>query len=201
MHLRTPKSGGAREGVMAAGPQYAMKTFICPARLLAMTCAFAMAVLCGPAARATAQTADGLLGKMLACRAVPLAKARLSCFDRAAALLARQGMAPVRPAMKVASPQQTFGLTPAAILAREVSAGKQPKPLAKISSTLASLNADADGRMIYHLANGQSWRELQNDGDAPPVHVGERLEIYRGWLGSYWMQTASGRGCKVERIR
>lgn len=177
-----------------------------PLRLLAVTCAVFTLVPGAPAASALTQPPDVLLGRVLACRAIHAAGARLKCFDAVAAALARQGSAaPVRhvvkQAVKVASPQQTFGLSPAAILAREVRAGKQPKPVTKISSVLASLSVDPTGRMIYHLANGQVWRELQADGDAPPVHVGELLRIYRGWLDSYWMQTASGRGCKVERIR
>ena len=171
-------------------------------QLLALPCAVFMAALFKPTASAAAQPADGLPGQVLACRAIHSAGPRLKCFDRVAAVLAQQGgAAPVSPVVKAASPQQTFGLTPAAILAREVTAGKQPKPVTKIGSALASLAVSADGRMIYHLANGQVWRELEADGDAPPVHVGEQLKIYRGWLDSYWMQTPSGRGCKVERIR
>lgn len=183
-----------------------MKMLGNPVRPLVVACAVFMTVVGAPVASATSQPADVLLGKVLACRAIHSAGPRLKCFDQVADVLARQGGgAPgrqaVKQAAKVASPQQTFGLTPAAILAREVSAGKQPKPVTKIGSALTSLAVSPDGRMIYHLANGQVWRELEADGDAPPVHVGEQLKIYRGWLDSYWLQTASGRGCKVERIR
>lgn len=185
-----------------------MKILGYPAPPVAVACAVLLAVLGASAASATSQPADVLLGKVLACRAIHPGGARLKCFDEVASVLARQGSAArasvrqiVQQTVKVASPQQTFGLSPAAILAREVRAGKQPKPVTKISSVLASFGVDPAGRMIYHLANGQVWRELQADGDAPPVHVGEPLRIYRGWLDSYWMQTASGRGCKVERIR
>ena len=55
--------------------------------------------------------------------------------------------------------------------------------------------------MVYQLDDGQTWEELQANGYAPPVRAGDRVQISKGWLDSYWLQTASGRGCKVQRLR
>lgn len=66
---------------------------------------------------------------------------------------------------------------------------------------IAGLGTAPDGRVIYSLDDGQVWAELVADGEAPPVSRGDRVQISRGALGSYWMQTRSGRGCKVLRLR
>jgi hypothetical protein len=165
----------------------------------------------------------GDIGRLLACRGIAAQDARLRCFDRTAAVIARATQAARRAgaasAMSSAAsssappnarttqdaaalnPQQTFGLSPEKILAREVTAGIRPKSIASISSRLVQLQAAPDGRMIYRLEDGQIWEELENNGYAPPVKVGDRVQISRGWLDSYWMQTPSGRGCKVQRLR
>lgn len=152
---------------------------------------------------AAAGDSAGVLARVLACRAIRADQARLRCFDLASAALtrsARHAPKPTQQSRADLSPRQTFGLTPAAILAREVANGARPKPLANITERVTGLHVGADGRMIYDLANGQVWRELQNNGDAPPLRIGEPVKISRGWLGSYWLQAPSGRGCKVERI-
>ena len=162
-----------------------------------------------------ASATHGNLHRLLACRGIASGTARLKCFDAAAAALARavDGVAPRRTgAGEIAAarasdrraaafnPRQTFGFSSAAILTREVAAGARRKPLSHISARVVRLRQAPDGRMVYWLANGQVWEELLDNGDAPPVKAGERLKISRGWLDSYWMQTPSGRGCKVERL-
>lgn len=152
---------------------------------------------------AATRVSAAAVDRVVACRAIRSAQARLHCFDLATAALARHvDHTPVssQQARTALSPRATFGLTPAAILAREVAAGARPKPIANISERVTGLHVEADGRMVYDLANGQVWRELQADGDAPPLSVGDQVQISRGWLGSYWLQAPSGRGCKVERI-
>ena len=156
-------------------------------------------------ASAWAATGDsaGVLARVLACRAIRSDQARLRCFDLASAALTRSArQAPNRTQQSRVdlSPRQTFGLTPAAILAHEITVGARPKPISKITERVVNVRTDADGREIYALANRQVWRELEANGDAPPVRAGDSVRISRGWLGSYWMQTRSGRGCKVERI-
>ena len=180
-----------------------------------------LAAAAASASAASPQPAD--IGRLLACRGIAAQHARLRCFDRTAAVIARatqaarragaasamSGAAPssappharTTQAAAALNPQQTFGLSPEKILAREVTAGIRPKSITGISSRLVQLQAAPDGRMSYRLEDGQIWEELENNGYAPPVKVGDRVQISRGWLDSYWMQTPSGRGCKVQRLR
>ncbi len=169
------------------------------------------------------------LGSLLACRSITAGAVRLQCFDRTSAALARAESvvraaaspaeaAPPAQAAKAASssaataavpepsrpadldPHLTFGLSSAQIVAREVRSGARRESLSSITAQVTGLGAAADGRVIYNLDNGQTWRELLADGEAPPVKSGDRVKVSRGWLDSYWLQTASGRGCKVERL-
>lgn len=192
----------------------------CGAVLTVLAC---LALLTGTALAAPAPRSE--VGKLLACRSVTPDTARLQCFDRASAALARSitaadatppsnevaaaAGASRRPVARQASssrgtdldPHRTFGLSSAAILAREVRSGVRRKSISSITARVTGLGATSDGRVIYDLDDGQTWRELVADGEAPPVKSGDRVQISRGWLDSYWLQTASGRGCKVERLR
>ncbi len=49
------------------------------------------------------------------------------------------------------------------------------------------------------LDNDQVWRQLVVEGDLL-MKPGDAVTISRGVLGSYWLQTASKRGCKVTRV-
>ena len=54
--------------------------------------------------------------------------------------------------------------------------------------------------MVFTLDNDQVWRQLNAEGDllAKP---GDVVTVSRGFLGSFWLQLANGRGCKVTRLR
>lgn len=163
------------------------------------------------------------VGSLLACRAIAAQASRLRCFDRTSAILARAaesapppaasagaattadsssaGAASTKPAVSHPSPQQTFGLSAETILAHEVAAGKRPGSISSITARISALRPGPDGRVIYQLDDGQTWEELQINGYAPDVKAGDRVQISRGWLDSYWLQAPSGRGCKVRRLR
>ena len=177
-------------------------------------CAWLAGIAAGNASDSTAA--------LLACRDVADSSARLACFDRAAAALAQSGTAtarspataaipsasdaavpaappPTHPA-PVLSPQQQFGLPERAIATKEVAAGTRAADAPKIEANLVQIAAGADGRFVFTLDNAQVWKQLLTEGDllAKP---GDPVTISRGWLGSYWLQAKSGRGCKVSRIR
>jgi hypothetical protein len=168
----------------------------------------------GPALAASLPPGD--VGALLACRKVAAQAARLQCFDSAAAVVARAmtsadtstkalppsaPAAATRPAATEPNAQQTFGLSAESILAREVASGRRRKSISGITARVTDLHAAADGRMIYELDDGQTWEELQANGYAPELKAGDRVQISRGWLDSYWLQAPSGRGCKVQRLR
>lgn len=175
----------------------------------------------GSAFAATVPETD--IARLLACRSIAAGAARLQCFDRSSTILARAAGAPAAANFAVAAtrpvagevkagategrdaaaldPRRTFGLSPSAILAGEVKSGMRPREISSITARVTSLEPAPDGRMVYHLDDGQVWEELVANGYAPPVSRAEKVRISRGVLDSYWLQTASGRGCKVIRVR
>jgi hypothetical protein len=171
---------------------------VSPGGFLALVGCLSLAA--GAALAASAPPGD--VARLLACRGIAADTARLQCFDRAATILA-QATSPGASSRDAAAldPRRTFGMSPSAILAREIKSGIRRKEISSIAARIASLGTAPDGRRIYALDDGQVWEELVANGDAPPVNRGETVQISRGWLDSYWMQTPSGRGCKVQRLR
>jgi len=156
--------------------------------------------------------ADPLAG-LLACRELTDGAARLACFDRETAALARVPSVPVAAAPTPASPspaaptappltpEQKFGLSPAAIVAKEDAAATQAPKDAKLQARVTALALAGDGRTLFTLDNSQVWRQLEADGTDVMAKLGDAVTISRGMLGSYWLQIKAGRGCKVTRLR
>jgi hypothetical protein len=105
-------------------------------------------------------------------------------------------VAPVRPL----DSQQAFGMPPRDVAAAEVAAGVRAPAVDKIRAAIAAVGRTADGRLLFTLDNGQVWRQLLVEGELLAV-VGESVTISRGLFGSFWLQAASGRGCKVNRVQ
>jgi hypothetical protein len=165
----------------------------------------------------TCGAADSM-GKLLACRGIDDAAARLACFDREAAALASAAVAHA-PSAPVASPpaapapaapavatapvpdaKQQFGLPERAVAAQEVAAGTRPAEAKKIEAHVSRFAPGPDGRLVFTLDNDQVWRQLLSEGDLL-MNPGDAVTISRGFLGSYWLQASNGRGCKVTRLR
>lgn len=170
-----------------------------------MMCALLCAAWISPARAAG-------LNALLACRKVAARDARLACFDRESATLARvpsvtAAHADVRsvatPAAASApplNPQQTFGLPPMQVVEREQAAEHLPRQLARLNAHIAAVGRAGDGRQIFTLDNDQVWAQLEPDENLS-AKAGDAVTISRGWLSSYWLSLRSREGCKVTRLR
>jgi len=161
-----------------------------------------------------ASAAPAAVDALLACRHVTSDAARLACFDRQSAALAKSasagsGSPPAsaaradsRASLAAAglSSVQTFGLAPLQIAARQAAAENLPQRVDHITARITALASAADGREIFTLDNHEVWVQLEAGGG---LHgrVGDSVRISRGWLGSYWLGLKSRWGCKVTRIR
>jgi hypothetical protein len=147
------------------------------------------------------------LDRVLACRNLTDAAARLACFDRETAALARPAATPVAaaPEAPVATvpltPEQKFGLSDSAIAAKEAAASPQAAKEAKLQARITGLALVGDGRTLFTLDNAQVWRQLEADGTDVFAKLGDVATISRGMFGSYYLALKSGRGCKVTRLR
>jgi hypothetical protein len=104
--------------------------------------------------------------------------------------------APTSPAL---DPVATFGLPAQAITARENAAGLRKKDLQSITAHIARISSGGSGRMVFDLDNHQAWQEIGTEGDLM-AKPGDEVKIWRGMLGSFWLQASTGRGCKVTRL-
>jgi len=156
------------------------------------------------------------LTPILACRTVADPAARLACFDRESARLlpapaatattpaaAPSAPAPVSAPAPAAIPapnaKENFGLSEGTVAKKEVDAGARPKELSSVDAHIVAVSVAGTGLTTFTLDNGQVWRQLSAEGDllAKP---GDPVTVSRGAFRSYWLQTKSGRGCKVTRI-
>lgn len=191
-------------------------------KLLLVTFGLAVALMVFTVCRA-GEAASPLAG-VLSCRAIAADSARLACFDRESAALARAGSiarslhAPSRSspvpsassargtgaagaAAAALDPQRTFGLSRAAILDRETAAaGLRVSSVSSITARISSLGTAPDGRTVFRLENGQVWEQLVNDGSSINARPGQTVRISRRSLGSFWLQAQSGWGYKVARL-
>jgi hypothetical protein len=158
------------------------------------------------------------LAPILACRALADPPARLACFDRESAKFVPASAAAATPpasarsapapapvaatapaAIPASNAKENFGLSEGAVAKKEVDAGARPKELSSIDAHIVAVSVAGTGLATFTLDNGQIWRQLSAEGDllAKP---GEPVTVSRGVFRSYWLQTKSGRGCKVTRI-
>ncbi|MDH3282985.1 MAG: hypothetical protein OEQ18_17920, partial [Gammaproteobacteria bacterium] len=149
------------------------------------------------------------------------ADARLACFDAAYAAQASAPAsvpdAPVAPAapaaaaaaisvpafsVKTAS-EEAFGLPqPANKAATEAEFGLPQSQVATLKSVITGVAKDPVGRLTFHLANGQAWKQTETKRfrvkeEDRPVAV-----IEHGALGSYKLSVEGGSlTTRVKRIQ
>jgi hypothetical protein len=174
---------------------------------------------------ATSCPAEGTLQGLIACRALTDPPARLACFDRESAYLEKaipaeppQPSAPAAPAVvsaptvvpapaatSVAAPPaldatQQFGLPKDLVAKKEVAAGTRAADVEKIHARLSTLMTAGGGLLVFTLDNGQVWKQALTSEELL-LKPGDTVTISKGWLGSYTLQTSSGRACRVQRVR
>jgi hypothetical protein len=96
-------------------------------------------------------------------------------------------------------PQRTFGLSPAAIAEQENSAAGV-KELSHITAHVVRVVQALHRGTVFDLDNGQVWKQLDSDLADVSTKAGDSVEISRGFLGSYYLETRYLR-CHVVRLR
>lgn len=142
---------------------------------------------------------------LLACRALTDAGARLACFDREIASIDPHtvggvGASPSAAGVPAPDPKQQFGLPERAIVTHEIASGARAADAAKIEAHVVRIASAANGHAVFSLDNDQVWRQLASSGELL-IKPGDAVTISRGTLGSFWLATGTGRGCKVSRLR
>jgi len=135
---------------------------------------------------------------MRACRTVTESAARLNCYDKIelSTTPVARATAPVQPAAPALTPQQSFGLAPAALAVQ-----KQPEKIEAIESTVVG---DFDGwspSTMFKLANGQTWKIIDGSEAILPRSSNQKVKISRNYIGTLFLTVeGSNNSAKVRRI-
>ena len=145
---------------------------------------------------ATTQTAPGAMPPPAMTQTAPVGAP--STAPAVAAAAPAGATAAVPPAAPL-DPVATFGLSTQTLAARETAAGLRKKDLQSITAHISRISSAKSGRMVFDLDNHQVWQEMSADGDLM-AKPGDEVKIWRGMIGSFWLQASTGRGCKVTRL-
>jgi hypothetical protein len=128
---------------------------------------------------------------MRACRTVTDTQARLTCYDKIE--LAATPVA--KPAAPVLTPQQSFGLAPAAM------AVQAPAKIDSIESTIVGTFAGWGPSSRITLANGQVWRIADGSEATLTPTTSTKVKIKRNFIGTIFLEVdGTNSSPKVRRV-
>lgn len=144
-----------------------------------------------------------LLNDLLACRAQTAAEARLACYDAAAAAFdaaERQGeVAVIDRAQARETRSRLFGLDLDTV---NLFAGlRDDTPVEAIETTLVSARQDHRDIWTFVLADGSTWRQIDQERVTTRVAPGATVRIRQGAMGSYLLSVNGARSVRARRER
>ena len=139
------------------------------------------------------------LQEMLDCETVQPAENRLACFDRtikslSAAISTRDIVVAERETIKDAE-RGLFGLS---LPRMKLFGGGNDDQIKEIESTISSFRRDENGALIFTVADGARWRQI--DSQPQFVKAGDKVKIRKAALGSFFANIAGRSGFKVSRV-
>lgn len=136
--------------------------------------------------------------ELVACATVKRSAERLACYDQS---MGRLLAGEVDSTHTAPAHESMFGaktsLTPAT---QPEQAPMQREELSSLTARITALHSDAEGRNIFELDNGQTWRQTSGS-TVLLLKVGDVVTISRAALGSFRLATPTGRTAKVSRTR
>jgi hypothetical protein len=170
----------------------------------ALKAALLLSLAAAPAALAQAPAPAGRAAALKAltdCRAVTEGAARLACFDAAAARLdqaERTGDVVVLDREQVrTAKREAFGLKLPSFDLFDRDERQRTVEVDRVESTVASAGRGATGWVVT-LENGQVWRQTDNKS-LYRVRRGDKVEIRRGTLGSFFLRVGDQPGVRAVR--
>lgn len=151
------------------------------------------------------------------CTRIAADRERLACFDaafRAAKPAAPQAAAAATAAAPVAAPVAVPAAAPAAASAtarpedfglneaqkQKKAPASEPPRIEQITATVSAAEKNGNGAWRVSLDNGQVWLQSADIGKSISIKPGDAVTISRGTMGSFFLETPSGRGLRVKRV-
>lgn len=146
-------------------------------------------------------TKPSILLDLLACRAITETGPRLACFDAATAALESAEQAGEVAVIDRAQARETrarlFGLNLGS--ANLFGNLRQDAPVQEIETTLVSARQDGRGRWTFNLADGSTWRQVDDERVAGRTGPGAPVRIREGAMGSYLLSVSGARSVRARR--
>lgn len=171
-----------------------------------------MSLISGLAALALAASASGqavpaaqqrpeILERLAACRTLTDNTERLTCYDAAAGALdaaQRQGDLVVMDRAAVnETRRELFGFN-MPTLPRLFGNDTSPE-LDSIETTLQSASRNSEGRWVFRLADGGTWRQIDSDPLRFQNRADQPVRVRKAALGSFMMTVGDSRAIRVRR--
>lgn len=163
----------------------------------------AFAALSLSAAEAEAQPADPALQGLADCAAVRDVGQKASCYEAAYAALngaIRSGeITLIRKKEAIAAKREAFGfkLPSLSILDR---VAKDDGPVDVLTDTVKDARQDNDGNWTIVLSDGAVWRQTDKKTLAPRPKPGQKVEVRKGALGSFFLKVEDLPAVRASRI-
>jgi hypothetical protein len=157
------------------------------------------------AAQTSAPAAPAVLDQVYACADVAGEAERLSCYDAAVGRLrAAQSsgeLLAVDRSQAEEIERDAFGFSLPSLPRLFGRNDSQDEPaVAEIESEITRIGAGGEGRPVFHLANGQSWAQLDS-APSRAARVGVAVTVQRAAMGSFLMHVATGGpALRVRRV-
>ena len=146
------------------------------------------------------------LQAVIACRAIPDRDARLACFDAASAKLDEaESTGQVVVVNKEQARQvrrDVFGLQlPSLDIFGRKGIAATGEDVDKLESTIKTVSLDGSGRWVLELDTGAVWTQVDDSPMATPPRVGDKVEIRRAALGSFFIRINGHPAFRAHRDR
>lgn len=142
-----------------------------------------------------------LLSRLVSCRSVTAAEARLACYDAATTALdsaEREGQVVVVDRAQVnAARRQLFGFDLPSISLFD--SGPTPEKIDSVETTLARASIAGDGKWTFVLSDGGTWRQIDSERVSFRNTAGQEVRVRRATLGSYLLTVGGSRAVRVRR--
>lgn len=150
---------------------------------------------------AAQQQRPEVVERLTACRAVADNAARLACYDAATAALDTAQQQGELVVIDRAAVNQTrrdlFGFDLPTL--PRLFGNAQTQELDSIETTLQGASQAGEGRWVFRLADGSSWRQIDSDPVRFQNRAGQEVRVRKASLGSFLLTVGNSRAVRVRR--
>ena len=141
------------------------------------------------------------LQAVIDCRKIDDGAQRLACYDAAVGAMetaeTNGDIISLDREQRRAARRQSFGFTLPTLAFLDT--GEKPEEMNRVEETLADASQDAWGKWTFHMRDGATWRQIDDEFLSRKPRPGSAIEIRRAMLGSYMLSVDGQPGVRAHR--